>query len=71
MMIHPADAASLAIADGDAVTLGNTRGETTLTARIFDGLRSGVLRALNRNVERVFDASRKETHWGRRKLRRD
>ena len=42
-MIHPADAASLAIADGDAVTLGNTRGETTLTARIFDGLRSGVL----------------------------
>jgi anaerobic selenocysteine-containing dehydrogenase len=42
-MIHPADAASLAIADGDAVTLGNTRGETTLTARIFDGLRRGVL----------------------------
>ena len=33
--------------------------------------RIGVLRALNRNVERVFDASRKETHWGRRKLRRD
>jgi anaerobic selenocysteine-containing dehydrogenase len=27
-MIHPADAASLAIADGDAVTLGNTRGES-------------------------------------------
>jgi anaerobic selenocysteine-containing dehydrogenase len=42
-MIHPADAASLAITDGDAVTLGNTRGETTLTARIFDGLRRGVL----------------------------
>jgi hypothetical protein len=33
--------------------------------------RIGVLRALNRNVERVFDASRKETHWGWRKLRRD
>src|SRR5450631_820937 len=43
VMIHPADAARLAIADGDAVTLGNTRGETTLTARIFDGLRRGVL----------------------------
>src|SRR5438552_3007428 len=28
---------------GDAVTLGNIRGETTLTARLFDGLRRGVL----------------------------
>ena len=43
VMIHPADAAELSIADGDAVTLGNMRGETTLTARIFDGLRRGVL----------------------------
>jgi anaerobic selenocysteine-containing dehydrogenase len=43
VMIHPADAARLSIADGDAVTLGNTRGETTLTARLFDGLRRGVL----------------------------
>jgi hypothetical protein len=25
----------------------------------------------NRHVERVFDSSRKETHWGRRKLARD
>jgi len=43
VMIHPEDAASLAIEDGDAVTLGNIRGETTLTARIFDGVRRGVL----------------------------
>ena len=43
VMIHPADAASLGIADGDAVTLGNMRGETTLTAKLFDGLRRGVL----------------------------
>jgi anaerobic selenocysteine-containing dehydrogenase len=43
VMIHPADAAALGIADGDAVTLGNTRGETTLTAKLFDGLRRGVL----------------------------
>jgi anaerobic selenocysteine-containing dehydrogenase len=43
VMIHPEDAASLGIADGDAVTLGNTRGETTLTARLFDGVRRGVL----------------------------
>ncbi len=42
-MIHPSDAASLGIADGDAVMLGNTRGETTLTAKLFDGLRRGVL----------------------------
>src|SRR6185369_16719394 len=43
VMIHPEDATALSIADGDAVTLGNTRGETTLTARLFDGLRRGVL----------------------------
>ena len=42
-MMHPVDAARLGITDGDAVTLGNTRGETTLTARIFEGLRRGVL----------------------------
>ena len=33
----------VALADGDAVTLGNARGETTLTAKLFDGLRRGVL----------------------------
>jgi len=34
----------------------------TVVARI------GMLRALNRHVERVFDPSRKDTHWGKRKL---
>jgi anaerobic selenocysteine-containing dehydrogenase len=43
VMIHPLDAAALGIADGDAVTLGNTRGETTLIAKFFDGVRRGVL----------------------------
>jgi anaerobic selenocysteine-containing dehydrogenase len=43
VMMHPEDAAKLGITDGDAVTLGNPRGETTLTARIFPGLRRGVL----------------------------
>jgi anaerobic selenocysteine-containing dehydrogenase len=43
VMIHPDDAATLGIADGDAVTLGNVRGETTLAARLFDGVRRGVL----------------------------
>jgi anaerobic selenocysteine-containing dehydrogenase len=43
VMIHPLDAASLGIADGDAVTLGNRRGETSLIAKFFDGVRRGVL----------------------------
>jgi hypothetical protein len=33
--------------------------------------RVGVLRALNRNVERVFNPDRKDAHWGKRKLKRD
>jgi hypothetical protein len=26
---------------------------------------------LNRHVERVFNPDRKDTHWGKRKLKRD
>ena len=37
----------------------------TMMARI------GMLRALNRHVERVFNPSRKDTQWGKRKLKRD
>ena len=33
--------------------------------------RIGVMRALNRHVERVFNPNRKDTHWGKRKLARD
>jgi hypothetical protein len=33
--------------------------------------RIGVMRALNRHVERVFDPSRNDKHRGRRKLARD
>jgi hypothetical protein len=33
--------------------------------------RIGVMRALNRHVERVFDTSRKDKHWGRQKLARE
>jgi hypothetical protein len=33
--------------------------------------RIGMLRALNRQVEQVIDASREAKHWGRRKLARD
>jgi hypothetical protein len=31
----------------------------------------GMLRALNRHVQRVFNPDRKDTHWGKRKLKRD
>lgn len=33
--------------------------------------RVGIMRALNRYVERVFNPSRKDIHWGKRKLKRD
>jgi anaerobic selenocysteine-containing dehydrogenase len=43
VMIHPDDAAPLAIGNGDAVSLGNRRGTVTLHAKLFDGVRRGVL----------------------------
>jgi anaerobic selenocysteine-containing dehydrogenase len=43
VMIHPDDAAALGIGDGAAVVLGNTRGQVRLHARLFDGVRRGVL----------------------------
>jgi cob(I)alamin adenosyltransferase len=49
----------------EALILVATLGGPTMMARI------GVMRALNRRVERVFVASRKEKHWGRKKLARD
>jgi hypothetical protein len=30
-----------------------------------------MLRALNRNVEQTFKLDHKDTHWGKRKLKRD
>jgi hypothetical protein len=47
----------------EALMLVADRGGPTMFARI------GVMRALNRHVERVFDPSRKEKHWGRRNSR--
>ncbi len=43
VMIHPDDARELAIGDGDFVVLGNRRGEVRLHAKLFDGVRRGVL----------------------------
>ena len=42
-MIHPDDAAQLGIAAGDRVEIGNTRGEVVLHAKLFDGVRRGVI----------------------------
>ena len=42
-----------------------SRSGPTMMARI------GVMRALNRHVLREFKPERKETHWGKRKLKRD
>jgi hypothetical protein len=42
-----------------------SRGGDPMLARI------GVMKALNRHVERVFNPDRKETHWGKQKLKRD
>ncbi len=43
VMIHPADAAAAGVADGDKVALGNARGQVRLHAKLFDGVRRGVL----------------------------
>ena len=42
-----------------------SRGGDPMLARI------GIMKALNRHVERVFNPDRKDTHWGKRKLKRD
>ena len=43
LLIHPADATALGIAAGDRVEIGNTRGEVVLHAKLFDGVRRGVV----------------------------
>lgn len=43
VMIHPDDAATLSITEGGKVILGNQRGEVRIHAKIFDGVRRGVL----------------------------
>jgi hypothetical protein len=34
-------------------------------------MRASACESLNRNVERTFNLDRKDTHWGKRKLKRD
>jgi hypothetical protein len=49
----------------EAMILVVTLGGPTMFARI------GVMQALNRKVERVFNPERKDPHWGKRKIKRD
>jgi hypothetical protein len=49
----------------EALILVAESGGPTMLARI------GIMRALNRHVERVFNPGRKSHHWGKRKLKRD
>ena len=49
----------------EALLLVAELGGPTMFARI------GVMRALNRHLDRVFNPDRKDHHWGKRKLARD
>ncbi len=43
VLVHPEDLAALGIADGAMVNMGSARGEVTLHAKAYPGLRRGVL----------------------------
>ena len=43
VLMHPADAARLGLAEGARARLGNARGEVVLHVRLFDGVQPGVL----------------------------
>ena len=54
----------MAGSDGSLILVAESGGPT-MFARI------GVMRALNRHIERVFNPDRKDHHWGKRKLARE
>jgi anaerobic selenocysteine-containing dehydrogenase len=43
LLIHPADAEALSVAEGDRVEIGNPRGEVVLHVKLFDGVKRGVV----------------------------
>ncbi|MEQ1942575.1 molybdopterin oxidoreductase family protein [Mesorhizobium sp. VNQ89] len=43
LLLHPEDAARLGVATGDRVEIGNRRGEVVLHAKLFDGIKRGVV----------------------------
>jgi hypothetical protein len=59
---HDADEWQAAV---EALLLVAEHDGPTMFARI------GIMRALNRGYVREFNSSRKDTHWGRHKLKRD
>ena len=72
--VNPATSETVALTEQIAAILSLAEfspninnGFTTNTLGVF----KGVIRPLNRHVERVFNLSRKDTNWGKRKLKRD
>jgi anaerobic selenocysteine-containing dehydrogenase len=43
LLLHPADAAAMGVGEGDRVEVGNTRGDIVLHAKLFDGVKRGVV----------------------------
>ncbi len=43
LLIHPEDAAALGVSEGDRLEVSNPRGSVVLVARLFEGLRRGVV----------------------------
>jgi len=43
LLVHPDDAASLGLEEGGRVEVGNARGEIVLHAKLFDGIKRGVV----------------------------
>jgi hypothetical protein len=62
---HPTAACRLSLTAAELLTKAGRTRRPSRFARI------ATLRAINRHVERVLDPTRKDTHWGRRKLARD
>jgi len=53
--IHPRDASTLSLSDGDQILLGNKRGQVTLIAQVFEGIQTGVIivEGLHKNKSHV------------------
>ena len=52
------------------ISRSRERATNSVLSRTFPA-RIGVMKALNRHVERVFNPDRKDTQWGKRELKRD
>lgn len=58
LLIHPEDAAAAGVGDGAPVEIGNRRGTVRLHAKLFDGLRRGVVIAEGIHPNRAHDGGR-------------